>query len=91
MNNEFYGEDGLYLTYYLYFNKEGKKVIKSLSNSEYMINCKNILFKSGNTNIKAFDFLKNFGTLYNLLNSLLNQNMIIDKEEQVQCEMILLH
>ena len=38
LNDVLYGEDGLFLRYYLHFNKERKKVIESLANSEYSIN-----------------------------------------------------
>ena len=59
-------------------------VVKSLANSQYKINYKNLLFKSGDIDVKNVDFLKNFGTLYDLLKSLLNENMTNDEVEQGQ-------
>ena len=40
-----------------------------------MINYNNLFFKTGNFTIKNYDFLKTFGTLYDLLIDLLNEEI----------------
>ena len=52
-----------------------------------MINYKNLLFKSGNTDIKNFDFKKKIGTFYNLLNSLVSEDMTINEAKRGQIEL----
>ena len=47
-----------------------------------------MFFKTGDPIIKNFDFLKRFGTLYNLLLDLLNQKISSIKVAKVQNEMI---
>ena len=47
-----------------------------------------MFFKTGNSIIKNFDFLKRFGTFYDLLIGLCNRETSINKAEKEQNEMI---
>ena len=56
-----------------------------------MINYSNLFIKAGNPNINNFDFLKQFGTLIDLLNEKINilraakeQNEMINKIEELR-------
>ena len=67
---------------------KGKNILKKVPSDERMINCNNLFFKTGNPIIKNFDFLKRFGTLYNLLFDLLNEEISTIKAAKEQNEMI---
>ena len=57
------------------FTDEGKNILKKTDINERMINYNNLIFKTGNLIIKNFDFLKRFGTLYDLLIDLLSEEI----------------
>ena len=59
----------------LNFTDEGKNILKKTHSNERMINYNNLIFKTGNLIIKNFDFLKRFGTLYDLLTDLLSEEI----------------
>ena len=70
---------------------EGRNIFKKLGADERMINYGNLFIKAGNPNINNFDFLKQFGTLIDLLNEKLNilraakeQNEMINKIEELR-------
>ena len=60
------------------FTNEGKNILKKASSDERMINYNNLFFKTGDPNIKNFDFLKRFSTLHDLLIDLLNKEININ-------------
>ena len=62
--------------------KKGEVTLKKLASDERMINYNNLFFKRGNPSIENFDFLKRFGTLYNLVIDLLNEEISINEAEQ---------
>ena len=64
------------------FTKKGDAVLKNVANDERMINYNNLFFKTGNSFIDNFDFLKRFGTLCDLLFDLLSGKISIKKKEQ---------
>ena len=50
------------------FNSTGQKILKKLAKDEKEVNCNNLLFKINDKSVvKNVDFLKEFGTLYDLL------------------------
>ena len=53
-----------------------------------MINCNNLFFKTGNPTIDNYDFLKRFGTLYDLFSDLISESISIKKAARKQNEMI---
>ena len=53
-----------------------------------MNNCNNLFFKAGNLNLTNFDFLKRFGTLYDLLIDLRNEKISTLTVAKEQIEMI---
>ena len=57
------------------FTNEGKNILKKASSDERMINYNNLFFKTGDPNIKKFDFFKRFSTLHDLLIDLLNKEI----------------
>ena len=61
------------------FTNEGENILKKLARNERMINYKNFLKKTGNPIIDNFNFFKRFGTLYNLLIDLLNEDISTKK------------
>ena len=67
---------------------EGRNIFKKLGADERMINYSNLFIKAGNPNINNFDFLKQFGTLYDLLIDLLNEKINILRAAKEQNEMI---
>ena len=69
------------------FTDEGKNILKKTDINERMINYNNLIFKTGNLIIKNFDFLKRFGTLYDLLIDLLNEKVNTLEEKKEQKEM----
>ena len=60
-------------------NNEGKNILKKLARDERMTNYNSLSFKTGNPVINNFDFLKRFGTLYDLLLDLLKEEIDTDK------------
>ena len=68
-------------------NTEGN-ILKNLARDERMINYSNLFYKTGDPGIKNFDFLKRFGTLFDLLIDFLNVKTNINKAKQEQKEMI---
>ena len=62
--------------------KKGEVALKKLASDERMINYNNLFFKRGNPSIENFDFFKRFGTLYNLVIDLLNEEISINEAEQ---------
>ena len=53
-----------------------------------MINYDNLFFKTGNPIIKIFDFLKRFGTLFDLFTNLLDKKINTFRAAEEQKEMI---
>ena len=66
------------------FTGNGKSILKKLARDERMINYNNLFFKAGDLSIKNFDFLKRFGTLYDLLIDLLSEKIstLVAKKKQ---------
>ena len=56
------------------FMDKGRNILKKLARDKRLINYNNLLFRTSNPIIKNFDFLKRFGTLYDLLIGLLSEN-----------------
>ena len=48
------------------FTNQTKNILKKVASNERMINHNNLVFKTGDPNLKNFDFLKRFGTLHDL-------------------------
>ena len=68
---------------------KGGDILKKLADDKRKINYKNLLFKTGDPAIYDYDFLKRFGTLYDFLIDLLNENTGITKVAKEQNEMII--
>ena len=49
-----YGEDGIFFNYYLNLTPKGKDIVKDLANEEHSSNYSNLIFKSGDFNVKNF-------------------------------------
>lgn len=64
------------------FTNKEQDTIKKLARDEKMINYGNLIFETGNPNIKNFDFFKRFGTLYELFTDLLDEKIKQNKNEQ---------
>ena len=67
---------------------KGENTLKKLADDERIINYKKLFFKSGSPAIDNYDFLKRFGTLYDLLIDLLNENISLNKATEEQLEII---
>ena len=80
--------DDILVTYDMNITAKGEDILKKLANDERMINCKNLLFKSGNSTINNHDFYKRFGTLYDLLYDLISETKTIKTAVIEQNEMI---
>ena len=65
----------IFMNFDMNFTDEGKNILKKTDINERMINYNNLIFKTGNLIIKNFDFLKRFGTLYDLLIDLLSEKI----------------
>ena len=65
----------IFMNFDMNFTDEGKIILKKTDINERMINYNNLIFKTGNLIIKNFDFLKRFGTLYDLLIDLLSEKI----------------
>ena len=48
------------------FTNQTKNILKKAASDERIINHNNLVFKTGDPNLKDFDFLKRFGTLHGL-------------------------
>ena len=59
------------------FNSDGKNFLIKLAKDEKKIDCNNLFFEIDDPFIRSYDFLKNVGTLYDLLINLLNENETI--------------
>ena len=59
-----------------------ENILEKLTNDGRIINYKNLFFKTGNSGINSFDFLKRFGTLFDLLIDLLNEKMNIKNKKR---------
>ena len=70
------------------FTNERENIYRKLPNNERMINYKNLFFKTGNPVIIDFNFLKRFGTFYELLIDLFNEKISIKEATEEQIEMI---
>ena len=82
------GEDRLLINYYQNFTDKRKNIFKILITVEKMTNCNNLFSKTGDSIISNFDFLKRFGTLYDLLLVLLNEKISTLEAPKEQEEMI---
>ena len=72
-----------------YFNtNNGVNILKKLAKDGRMINYNNLFFKTGDLIVKNFDFLKRFGTLYDLLIDLLKETTKTLKAAKERNEMI---
>ena len=69
------------------FTDEGENILRKLAKDERMINYNDLFFKTGDPNINNLDFLKWFGTLYDLLLDLLNEKISTKKAAKEQSEM----
>ena len=58
-----------------------KIFFKKVARNERMINNNNLFFKTGGPIIKNFDFLKRFGTLYDLLLDLLHEEAPLKQQK----------
>ena len=77
--------DGILMNFDMNFTNEGANILKKIATDERMINYNHWFFKTGDPIIKNFDFLKRFGTLYDILLDLLNEKISTIKavKEQV--------
>ena len=66
---------------------KGTNILKKLANDEVDINYRNLLFKSGNSAIDDYDFLR-FGILYDLLIDLLSEKISLKEAKIEQSEMV---
>ena len=82
------GEDRLLINYYQNFTDKRKHIFKILITVEKMTNFNNLFSKTGDSIINNFDFLKRFGTLYDLLLILLNEKISTLEAPKEQEEMI---
>ena len=57
------------------FTFKGTDTLTKVAADERTINYQNLFFKTGDPIINNFDFLKRFGTLYDLLIDLLNEKV----------------
>ena len=79
--------DFIFKNFDLNFNNTGKNFLKKLAKDEKRIDDNNLFFSINNEFVvKNADFLKEFGTLYDLLIYLLNNSMriIISSEDQIK-------
>ena len=65
-----------------------RNILENLARDERMINYSNLLFKTGSPVIGNFNFLKNFGTLHDLLVDLLKEKIDTDEALEEQSEII---
>ena len=75
----------IFMKYDMSITDKGEDILRKLvKNEEKLIDYHNLFFETGNR-AKNIDFLKRFGTLYDLLIDLLNQQINIKeaKKEQV--------
>ena len=66
------------------FNSTGKNFLVKLAKDEKKIDYYNLFFEIDDPVIKSFDFLENFGMLYDLLINLLNENESILNSSTMQ-------
>ena len=68
------------------FTNQTKNILKKAASNERMINHNNLVFKTGDPNLKNFDFLKRFGTLHDLYIDLLYEEITTNKAVKEQNE-----
>ena len=73
MKNKLHSDDYKFINYDLNFINKRINILENVVDYEKMINYGNLFFITGNSSNENFDFLKRFGTLYNLLIDLLNK------------------
>ena len=69
------------------FNSTEKNFLKKLAKDEENIDYKNLFFEIDDLVIRSYDFLKNVGTLYDLLINLLNENETILNSSTMQLDL----
>ena len=60
-------------------DSKGEDILKKLANDERMINCKNLIFKSGSPAIDNYYFFKRFGTLHDLFYDLISDKLSLKR------------
>ena len=78
--------DGILMNFYMNFTYEGANILKKIAKDERMINYNHWFFITGDPIIKNFDFLKRFGTLYDMLLDLLNKKISTIKAVKEQLD-----
>ena len=68
--------------YAMSLTNKAENILKKLAEDEELIDYNNLFFKTGDRIIKSFNFLQRFGTLYDLLISLLNEEISIKEAKQ---------
>ena len=63
---------------------KGTDILKKVATDEKMINFNDLFFKTGDPIIIKFDFLKEFGTLHDLLIDFINEKISISKTKKQQ-------
>ena len=76
------------LDYDMNINPKGEDILKKRARDERIINYNNLLFRTGNPNIGNCNFLKRFGTFYDLLINLFNEE-ISSKKAAIEQDVLL--
>ena len=82
------GEDGILLNYHQNFGDKGKNILGKTATDERMINCNNLVFKTGDPVIKKFNLLKSFCTFFNFFIDLFDKIMHPFQATREQNEMV---
>ena len=63
----------IFVSFDMNLTDKGEDILKKLANDERMVKYNNLFFKAGILTISNYDFLKRFGTLYDLFLDLVKQ------------------
>ena len=74
--------NNILMVYDMNLSIKRKNILRKLADDEKNINYKNLFFKSGNPAIDNYDFLKRFGTLYDILIDLLNEKISLNEKSK---------
>ena len=80
--------DYILTAYDMNITTEGKDILRNVADDENGINYKYLFFKSGDRAVDSYDFLKRYGSLYDLLTDLLNMQISFKKAALEQKEMV---
>ena len=71
------------------FTNQTKTILKKAASDERIINHNNLVFKTGDPNLKDFDFLKRFGILHGLSIDLRQEEITTNKAVKEPNEIII--